>query len=78
MAFSVLAPNWQNPVIPLQAGTQITPLCDPRLNIPCLQQWTHLAQPFAVTPMGSMFPSMEYYVPAGVFDTQIASKYENE
>ena len=66
---SVLVPNWQNPVIPLQAGTQITPLCDPRF--PCLQQWTHFAQPFAVTPMGSMFPSMEYYVPAGVFDTQL-------
>ena len=66
-----LMPNWQNPIIPLQAGTQITPLCDPRLNIPCLQQWVHLAQPFAVTPIGSMFPSMEYYVPAGVFDTQL-------
>ena len=71
LGFSVLAPNWQNPIIPLQQGTQITPLCDPRLNIPCLQQWTHLAQPFAVTPIGSMLPSMEYYVPAGVFDTQL-------
>ena len=67
----VLAPNWQNPVIPLQKGTQITPLCDPSLNVPCFQQWTHLAQPFAVTAPGALLPSYEYFLPSLIIDARL-------
>ena len=67
----VLAPNWQNPVIPLQKGTQITPLCNPGLNVPCFQQWTHLAQPFAVTAPGALLPSYEYFLPSLVIDARL-------
>lgn len=63
-----MAPNWQNPAIPLQAGARITPLCNPGLNIPCLEQWTHLAQPFAVTAPGASIPTMEYFLPAILID----------
>ena len=69
----VVAPNWQNPAIPLQAGARITPLCNPGLNIPCLEQWTHLAQPFAVTAPGASIPTMEYFLPSILIDRYLPS-----
>ena len=71
LEITVVNPNWQNPVIPFEKGTQITPLCDSVENTSCLKQWTHLARPFAVTSEGAKLPSMEYYLPSIVLDARL-------
>ena len=73
LEITVVNPNWQNPVIPLDKGAQITPLCDSLNNTACIKQWAHIARPFAVTLEGDKLPSMEYYLPSIVFDTQLPS-----
>ena len=73
LEITVVNPNWQNPVIPFEKGTQITPLCNSVENTSCLKQWTHLARPFAVTSKGAELPSMEYYLPSIVLDTRLPS-----
>ena len=69
----VLSPDWQSPVIPLSKGAQIRPICDPSLNVPCFQQWVNMARPLAVTAPGASVPSMEYFLPALVIDSRLAS-----
>ena len=57
-------PNLQAPAVPLAKGTSIAPLCDPSLNVPCLQQWVHQARPMAVTAPGASLPTMRYFLPS--------------
>ena len=59
-----LVPNFQAPAISLPKGTPIAPLCDPSLNVPCLQQWVHQARPMAVTAPGASLPVMKYFLPS--------------
>ena len=59
-----IVPNLQAPALTLPKGTSIAPLCDPSLNIPCLQQWAHQARPLAVTAPGASLPIMKYFLPS--------------
>ena len=59
-----IVPNFQAPALTLPKGTSIAPLCDPSLNVPCLQQWVHQARSLAVTAPGASLPIMKYFLPS--------------
>ena len=67
-----LQPDLQKPVIPLDRGALVEPICDPILDDTCFQQWTALSQALAISEDGSP-PFMEDFLPVTTSPRQLST-----
>ena len=67
-----LQPDFQKPVVPLDQGALVEPICDPILDDTCFQQWTALSQTLAISEDGSPL-FMEDFLPVTTSHRQLST-----